>query len=127
MKKCHIIGGIVAIIAVLLIAGTIYRIKNPKNAGGRPAPQVIIEPVGEEDIVWTYEAPGRVVSKYQVKVLARISGYLRESYFKEGDYVKAGQNLFKIEPDEFNNAAQVSDANVKNIQARLTYAEKQLK
>ena len=46
--------------------------------------------------------------------------------FKEGDYVKAGQVLFKIEPDEFNNAAQMADANVKNIQARLTYAEKQL-
>lgn len=116
-------------IAVLLAGFGIYKFIMSKKAGskGRPAPQVILEPVGEEEILWTYEAPGRVVSKYQVKVLARISGYLKESYFKEGDYVKAGQNLFKIEPDEFNNAAQVAQANVKNIQARLTYAEKQLK
>ncbi len=127
MKKCHIIGAIIAILATLLVVGIVLKFKNTKNRNGRQAPQVIVQPVEEEDIIWTYEAPGRVVSKYQVNVLARISGYLRESYFKEGDYVKAGQNLFKIEPDEFDNAAQVSDANVKNIQARLTYAEKQLK
>ncbi len=117
--------------AVVLLAGFgIYKLimkKRAANAKNRPVPQVIIQPVGEEEILWTYEAPGRVVSKYQVKVLARISGYLKESYFKEGDYVKKGQNLFKIEPDEFDNAAQVAQANVKNIQARLTYAEKQLK
>lgn len=127
MKKCHIITAIVGVVSVILAGFLVYNhIEKSKSSSKSSAPQVIIQPVGEEEITWTFEAPGRVVSKYQVKVLARISGYLRESYFKEGDYVKAGQNLFKIEPDEFDNAAQVSDANVRNIQARLTYAEKQL-
>ena len=121
---------IIILALILLFAGIwVYRAITGKNSGnrGKQAPQVIIEPVGEEEIIWTYEAPGRVTSKYQVNVLARISGYLRESYFKEGDFVKAGQNLFKIEPEEFSNAAEVAQANVKNIEARLTYAEKQLK
>lgn len=121
----------IAIIAVAVLLGGfgIYKFVMSKKNGaqGRQAPQVIIETVGEDEILWTYEAPGRVVSKYQVNVLARISGYLKESYFREGDYVKAGQNLFKIEPEEFSNAAVVANANVKNIQARLVYAEKQLK
>lgn len=120
-----------AIIAIALLLGGfgVYKFvfANKGKINKKAAPQVIIEPVGEEEILWTFEAPGRVVSKYQVKVLARISGYLKESYFKEGDYVKAGQNLFKIEPEEFSNAAQVAQANVKNIQAQLVYAEKQLK
>lgn len=128
MNNKHIYTAVLSVLVLLAGFGVYKVIASKKSAGkGRPAPQVIIEPVGEEEIVWTYEAPGRVVSKYQVKVLARISGYLTQSYFKEGDYVKAGQNLFKIEPDEFSNAAQVAQANVKNIQARLTYAEKQLK
>lgn len=128
MNKNNIYIAVLAVI-ILLSGFGIFKAIKAKSAStkGRPAPQVIIAPVGEEAITWTYEAPGRVVSKYQVKVLARIAGYLTESYFKEGDYVKAGQNLFKIEPDEFNNAAQVAQANVKNIQAQLTYAEKQLK
>lgn len=126
--KNKIYTGII-ILAVLFAGFGIYKFIKAKKAKnqGRPAPQVILDTVKEDEIVWTFEAPGRVVSKYQVKVLARISGYLRESYFKEGDFVKAGQSLFKIEPEEFNNAAEVSKANVKNIQARLTYAEKQLK
>ena len=126
MKKRYIFA-ILTILAVILASFGIYKlINNSKNKASRPAPQVILNTIGEDDIIWTFEAPGRIVSKYQVKVLARISGYLKESMFKEGDYVKAGQVLFKIEPDEFNNAAQMADANVKNIQARLTYAEKQL-
>lgn len=126
MKKTHIIFAIALSVIVL---GGFLLVKSMfgKTHKGRPVPQVIVSTVGSDDIVWTFEAPGRVVSKYRVDVLARISGYLRESYFKEGDYVKKDQVLFKIEPQEFSNAAEVSNANVKKIQAQLTYAEKQLK
>ena len=97
-----------------------------KLAISKPAPDVVAEPVEELSIIRTFEAPGRVTSKYQVNVLARISGYLEKSYFKEGDFVKAGQTLFLIEPTEFSNAAKVAKANVENIRSQLTYAEKQL-
>lgn len=97
-----------------------------KLAMSKPAPDVVAEPVEEHSIIRTFEAPGRVTSKYQVNVLARISGYLEKSYFKEGDFVKAGQTLFLIEPTEFSNAAKVAKANVENIRSQLTYAEKQL-
>ncbi len=46
--------------------------------------------------------------------------------FKEGDYVKAGQTLFLIEPDEFTNASKIAGANIQNIKAQLDYANKQL-
>lgn len=92
----------------------------------RPAPSVTVDPVQEADIIRSFEAPGRVTSKYQVNVLARISGYLQKSYFKEGDFVKAGQTLFLIEPTEFTNAANVAKADVANTKAQLEYAEKQL-
>lgn len=92
----------------------------------RPDPTVSIQEIQEESVIRNYEAPGRVVSKYRVDVLARISGYLQKSYFKEGDFVKQGQVLFLIEPTEYSNAANVAGANVKNLTAQLIYAEKQL-
>ena len=92
----------------------------------RPDPTVSIQEIQEESVIRNYEAPGRVVSKYRVDVLARISGYLQKSYFKEGDFVKQGQVLFLIEPAEYSNAANVAGANVKNLTAQLVYAEKQL-
>jgi membrane fusion protein (multidrug efflux system) len=92
----------------------------------QPAPSVALHEIGEENIIRSFEAPGRVVSQYRVDVLARISGYLLKSYFKEGDDVKAGQVLFQIEPTEYSNASSVAAADVKNLKAQLDYAEKQL-
>ncbi|MBQ2610800.1 efflux RND transporter periplasmic adaptor subunit, partial [bacterium] len=97
-----------------------------KAKSQRPAPNVVVEEVQSIDIKRTFEAPGRVISKYQVGVVARIAGYLQKSYFKEGDDVKKGEPLFLIEPDEYRNVANSSAANVKNIKAQLEYAEKQL-
>jgi membrane fusion protein (multidrug efflux system) len=93
----------------------------------RPAPTVSVETIKEKEVLESFDVPGRVVSKYQVSIIARVSGYLQKSYFKEGDYVKAGDTLFLIEPLEFQNANSVAGANVKNIEAQLAYADKQLK
>ena len=92
----------------------------------KPAPSVQVEEIQEQDVIKSFDAPGRVVAQYRVDVLARIAGYLQKSYFKEGDYVKAGQVLFLIEPTEYANTSNVARANVANIKSQLVYAEKQL-
>ncbi len=128
MKKKIIIIVIIIILAIciryaLSMAGSYMKGKAMKN---RPAPNVAIETVKEDSVIQSFEAPGRVVSKYQVSIMARISGYLQKSFFKEGDYVKAGDTLFLIEPVEFQNATSVAGANIQNIKAQLAYANKQL-
>ena len=128
MKK-NIIIIIAVILGVILFryGATIFdKIMQGKAAKSKPAPSVTVETVKDADIIRSFEAPGRVVSKYQVNVLARISGYLQRSFFKEGDFVKAGQTLFLIEPTEYQNAANVAKADVANTKAQLAYAEKQL-
>lgn len=129
MKKTIII--IIAVLLGAIIARysvTVFnKIKSNNALRNKPAPQVVVEDIQDRSIIRTYEAPGRVVSKYRVDVLARISGYLTKSYFKEGDFVKAGQTLFQIEPTEFVNSSKVASANVANLKAQLAYAEKQLK
>ncbi len=128
MKK-NIIIFLAVIIAAILIRFGFSMFSNfmqGKAMKNRPAPSVTVQEIENQSVIRSFEAPGRVVSKYRVDVLARISGYLQKSYFKEGDYVKAGQVLFLIEPAEYSNAANVAGANVKNLTAQLTYAEKQL-
>ena len=128
MKKNIIILLSIIVAAIIFRYGyTLFgQIMTGKAMKNMPAPQVVVETVEDENVIRSFEAPGRVVSKYRVDVLARISGYLRTSYFKEGDYVKAGQTLFQIEPTEFANSAKVAGANVSNLKAQLAYAEKQL-
>lgn len=128
MKKNIIIfiAVLIAAIAVRFAITAYDNYKTGKNQAKRPAPSVTVDTIKNASIIRHFEAPGRVTSKYQVNVLARISGYLQKSYFKEGDFVKAGQTLFLIEPTEFSNASNVAKADVANTRAQLEYAEKQL-
>ncbi len=128
MKKNIIIFLSIIVAAILIRYGfsAISNIMQNKAMMNKPAPTVSVAEIQEQKVIRSFEAPGRVVSKYRVDVLARISGYLQKSYFKEGDFVKAGQVLFLIEPTEYSNASNVAAANVKNLKAQLVYAEKQL-
>lgn len=97
--------------------------KKMKMAG---APGVTIQTVETRDVIKKFEAPGRIQSVSRIDIVARVSGYLTKSYFKEGDVVKKGQVLFEIEPQEYQLAANKAKANLDNAQAQLVYYEKQL-
>ena len=128
MKKNIIIFLSVVIAAILIRYGVsmFQTVMQGKAMANRPAPSVTIQEIETKRVIRSFDAPGRVMSKYRVDVMARISGYLLKSYFKEGDTVRAGQTLFLIEPTEYSNASNVASANVKNLKAQLVYAEKQL-
>lgn len=73
---------------------------------------------------------GRVESRQTVEVRARISGFIQERRFEEGQMVEAGAPLFRIEKDTYQ--AQVARlradlsaarAAARNAQARLKRAE----
>ena len=128
MKKKIILVILIILAAIGVRFGiSMYNgMKSAKQRAMQKAPEVTVDVIKDVDIIRDYEAPGRVVAKYRVDVLARIDGYLQKSYFKEGDYVKAGQTLFLIEPAGYTNAANVASADVANLKAQLDYAEKQL-
>ena len=128
MKRNILIIIAVIICAIILrySASFIGNFIQDMNKKKQPAPSVALYEVGEESVIRSFDAPGRVVSQYRVDVLARISGYLLKSFFKEGDTVKEGQVLFQIEPAEYQSAVNSASANVRNLTAQLDYSEKQL-
>ncbi|MBE7703037.1 MAG: efflux RND transporter periplasmic adaptor subunit [Cyanobacteria bacterium SIG28] len=118
-------------IALILIFARMFITYLDKNKSAKArmsmaTPSVTVAEVQTKDIIREFEAPARVVAKYRVDVLARISGYLTKSYFKEGDYVKAGQVLFEIEPEQYRYAASQAKANLDNVKSQAEYYEKQL-
>ncbi len=128
MKKVIIITLSIVIVAVLARFLTyqfqgFQMAKKMKMAG---APGVTIQTVETRDVIKKFEAPGRIQSVSRIDIVARVSGYLTKSYFKEGDVVKKGQVLFEIEPQEYQLAANKAKANLDNAQAQLVYYEKQL-
>ena len=122
---------IILIIAVALVFGRwlISSLSKDKTAKQRElsrTPAVTVADVKTDKVVMEYTSTARVTAKYRVEILARISGYLLKSYFKEGDNVKAGQLLFEIEPQQYQYAAKKAKANIENTKAQYEYYQKQL-
>ena len=112
-KKILFIIIIVLVLISIRFAVSIFSSYMKQKARSNYVPPLVsVEEVKQENVIQSFEAPGRVVSKYQVSIMARVSGYLQKSYFKEGDYVKAGETLFLIEPDEYKNATNSAGANI---------------
>jgi membrane fusion protein (multidrug efflux system) len=65
---------------------------------------------------------GRVQAKDRVEVRARVTGYLDEVQFKEGDMIAVGAPLYRIEPGPFEAAVQQAQGEVLRAQGQLTNA-----
>jgi RND family efflux transporter MFP subunit len=63
------------------------------------------------------EFPGRVDAIYNVDVRARVSGYLKEVCFKDGDLVKKGDVLFRIDPRPFKATLDRAKATLDQAEA----------
>ncbi len=128
MKKVIIITLSIAVAAVLLrfFAYQFQGFQAAKRMKMAGAPGVTIQAIETRNVIKKFEAPGRIQSVSRIDIVARVSGYLTKSYFKEGDVVKKGQVLFEIEPQEYQLAANKAKANLDNAQAQLVFYEKQL-
>ncbi|MEK0082471.1 efflux RND transporter periplasmic adaptor subunit [Benzoatithermus flavus] len=68
------------------------------------------------------EFTGRFEPVQQVGVRARVSGYLQEVHFNDGDIVEAGQLLFVIDPRPYEAAADRIKAQIGEARAQLELA-----
>ena len=95
MKKKIIIVVLAVLLAIatrfIMSAAGSYMKKN--SAKNRPAPNVVVDTISEQDVIQSFDAPGRVVSKYQVSVMARISGYLQKSLASNDGYIRVVVHL----------------------------------
>jgi len=66
---------------------------------------------------------GRVDAIKTVDIRARVTGYVNEVPFKEGDLVKEGDLLFVIDPRPYKNALDAAKAQVVTAEANLKLAQ----
>jgi membrane fusion protein (multidrug efflux system) len=72
------------------------------------------------------EFVGRVEAPEKVEIRARITGFLQAILFKEGDVIKAGDVLYRIEPETFQAAVQQAQGALLQAQGNLANATVQL-
>jgi len=118
---------IVALVVGRYLYGIWSQMNYQKSMAQASIPPVKTGVVKDIEVLDSFHAPARVVAKYSVNLVARVDGFLQKSYFKEGDYVKEGQTLFRIEPDGYQATSQRAQANLEYAKAQLEQAEKDYK
>jgi membrane fusion protein (multidrug efflux system) len=92
-----------------------------------PPPAVSVMPVVNRQVTETGDFVGRVVPINKVDIVARVTGFIGQRNFTEGQMVKTGDLLFRIEPDTYKAAVDQQEANVAKAKATEVNANLQLK
>src|SRR5690554_5501565 len=117
---------LVLLVAFLILGSKLGWIGSPEGS------RVSVEEVSRRSIVEIVTASGKVQPVTEVKISPDVSGEIIELPIREGDFVKRGDLLAKINPDLYVStldrvAASVSTsrANLANARARSSQAEAQ--
>ena len=113
----------VPISAVLLAALLAGCNQSQQQAGGPPPPTVTVAKPVQRTVVDQDEYVGRFVAVNAVDIRSRLSGYLSEIHFKDGQMVKQGDLLFTIDRRPFEIALEQMRANLAQARANLAFAE----
>jgi HlyD family secretion protein len=122
MKKSNrlwwILGGVVALLVIFLL------IAKAQGWIGKEKPtEVEFVKVGKSDITETVSASGKIQPEVEVKITPDVPGEIIALYVKEGDSVKKGQLLLKIQPENYVSVAQRAEAVVNQTKANAEQAK----
>ena len=85
--------------------------------GASPPPAVSVAPVVSRQVTETGDFVGRVTAIDKVDIVARVPGFIEERYFTEGQQVKTGDLLFRIEQATYKAAVEQQRANLAKAKA----------
>lgn len=119
---------LLAVAAALALHLGVGRVGNhaAQAQGAPPAPAVTVSPPLTREITEWNEYTGQFAATEAVEIRARVSGYLTEIHFEDGQFVKQGDLLFVIDPRPFEIALAAAQAQVDQQTARLDLANRQL-
>ena len=122
-KSIYILLGTVIGLIVLLVAlkkgGVIGNNDNSK--------EVEVAKVSQMTIIETVSATGKIQPEVEVKISSEVSGEIIQLPIKEGQQVKKGDLLVKINPDIYVSGVNRTAASLSTTKAGLSQAEAQVK
>ncbi|MEM1319949.1 MAG: efflux RND transporter periplasmic adaptor subunit [Bacteroidota bacterium] len=115
-RNNKLIYGLIGVVALLILV-VYFRSRNkPKGE------KVAVEKVEKRSIKENVAASGKIFPETEVKISSDVSGEIVELYVEEGDSVKAGQVLAKIDPDVIQSQVERGEASVNNAKAQAANA-----
>ena len=118
-KKIYILVGVVVTLIILLVT-----LKSKGIIGGNDdSKQVETSKVDEITIIETVSATGKIQPEIEVKISSEVSGEIIALPVKEGQVVKKGDLLVKINPDLYTSGYNRTVSNLSGTKAGLSQAD----
>lgn len=112
--------------AVLIAMLAVVSPERAARSQGAPPPAVTVKAVVNRPVTDTGAYIGRVVPIERVEVVARVPGFIEQRNFTEGQIVKKGELLFRIEQDTYKASVDQQAANLAKAKANEVNANLQL-
>lgn len=128
MKKKIIISLLLVIIAIVVIRGVQNKSKNtPKLANNQLEESIPVSviTVKEDDIKDLLSLTGNILPNAQVTVFSLVPGEVEKIFVKEGDYVRKGEVLARIDYERISLALEQAKAAYELGKVSLDAAEKE--
>ncbi|MHA3026550.1 efflux RND transporter periplasmic adaptor subunit [Chromohalobacter israelensis] len=124
MPRSGLTHGLGVMLVIALLTGCDAH-GEAESASTPPPPEVDVATVLVEPVTLRETFTGRVASPQTVQVRPRVSGYIDEVAFEEGELVEAGDLLFRIDPRPYEARVQAAKASLAQAQSqrRLTDVE----
>ena len=113
-RLIFILAGIIAVLIAIAVWKSQQKPKGEK---------VEVEQVKKRTIKETVAASGKVFPEVEVNISPDVSGEVVELYVEEGDSVRVGQLLAKIDPEAIQSQVERQAASVNNTQAQVARAK----
>jgi membrane fusion protein, multidrug efflux system len=88
-------------------------------------PAISYDPPVTKTITDYEQFPGETEAIISINVTSRVSGYMTDVNFKDGDLVKEGDVLFKIDPRQYKAEFERAEGNLQQIEAHESRLSKE--
>lgn len=118
----YLIGGTIAIVIILVVLSKAGVMGNKDE--GKEVEVATVKPI---TLTETVTATGKVQPEVEVKISSEVSGEIISLPIKEGQAIKKGDLLVRINPDLYESGVSRSSAALSTARAGLSQSEAQLK
>lgn len=111
------------ILLVVIAAGAYYKMKNKKD----DVEKVAVEAAEKRTIIETVYSSGKLFPATELEITSNVSGTIIDLYVEEGDLVKKGQLMAKVDPEALVSIVERAEAATDGSKAQLAAVRAQKK
>ena len=116
----------IIVFVILIAAAVLFIVFGGREPETENLPIVETETVTLQNVNIYGEYPGTIRAQQFVEVRARVEGYLEKMLFEEGTYVRKNQDLFIIDPRQYQAKVDKAKAQLEKNKALALKAERDL-